>query len=581
MARGRRGQGRRRGRGKGAGDHSKLSGPVLTSAEPAQENSPPILAQPGDSSTISQATAPTAVNEPAQVTRTLRPNRNPHPAAPDLPAARRPSSVVTAEREKKILEKAQKQHGHATSIRDAAAIEDAMEKEDEAFERDIQTIDLPPRITRKRPVVDTVAGVDDSERLLDDLSSEDDYQPYPAQEGLDELFDDSAEEEEHQQHGAAKQKEKRTPKERGQLRSEIQALRAESQKGEHNKNKRKAHVQQDKNSKKLKKSEIGLRDGWDEPVDDIDDTSTWDEPGWTHYSSHKRSLSRNSAMSISSGPAPTSVPASEDGGTSDNEPLGGISDDEEEESRTVANVKSLAKVVPTTDVSNFIPPEQFIPRPIRRHQEIRTLKDIPAAIKDDFDDIFCPKLHEIFGIGTPWGSIYDYEPQIHNLWAQIFPTVAFGSGRDGMKRIVMKLADDRLGAWRTKIGKAALDHMSEDLELPEDTPEYISKWCKWALSGTYQAHPFYWREYVDASPNGSQHRVRRGMFQHPLILVGLGHHLNRISSLPANQRSKQYPETALIMAIQAASTSRNLALDIGRVPRSPASVRRLFWRKLE
>ncbi|KAF5385746.1 hypothetical protein D9615_002510 [Tricholomella constricta] len=415
-------------------------------------------------------------------------------------------------------------------------------------------------------------SVAESGGLLDDPSSEDQYRPLSAQEE-DELFDDSAEEESDEQQGAANQKKKHTLKERGQLRSEVQALRARSQNEEHNKKKRKAHddrTRRDKNIKKLKKSETGLRDGWDQPVDDTDNTSAWDDSGWPASSSHKRSFSRGSVMSISSGPAPTSVPVSEDGVTSDNEPLGGISDsDEKEESRKGANVKvcdaeesglithdhqhqSLAKVVPTTDVPDFVSPQRFIPRPIRRRQEIRTSKDIPAAIKDDFDNIFCPKLHEIFAVETPWGSIYDYETQIHNLWAQVFPKVAFGSGEGGMKRIVMKLADDRLGAWRTRIGKAALDYMSEDLEFPEDTPEYISKWCKWALSGTYKARPFYWREYVDASPDGSQPRVRRGMFQHPLILVGLGHHLNRVSDLPANQRSKQHPQTALIMAIQAA-----------------------------
>ncbi|KAG5640083.1 hypothetical protein DXG03_001283 [Asterophora parasitica] len=234
-------------------------------------------------------------------------------------------------------------------------------------------------------------------------------------------------------------------------------------------------------------------------------------------------------MSISSGPA-ESVPTSEGADTSDNE--------------------SLAKVVPTTDVPEFVPPQQFLARPIRRRQDIRSSKDIPLALKDAFDNAFIPRVYEVFGTGTPWASVFEYERQISRLWLQVFPRVPFDSSGGELRKVVMKIVEDCLGAWRSKIGSVVMAVM-EELKLPDSSPDYVADWAAWALSGTYKARPFYWHEYADASEDGSQPKVRKGMFQHPLILAGLAHHIS-VAAIPTVQRSKEHPRTALVMAIQAA-----------------------------
>ncbi|KAG5640669.1 hypothetical protein DXG03_007593 [Asterophora parasitica] len=338
-----------------------------------------------------------------------------------------------------------------------------------------------------------------------------------------------------------------------ELRSLVDAQRKVTESNS-TKNKHKALEETDGKLKKLEKADTGLCNGWEEPVLDNTPELKWDE--LVANTSHQHSSSWALAMSISSGPG-ESVPASEGANSSENEVLGGISDDQEERRTSKAHLmltmstkslKPLAKVVPTIDVPEFVPSQKFLSCTICCRQDIQSLKDIPPALKDTFENIFSPHIYKIFSTGTPWASVFDYEPEITELWAQVFPCIPFDSSGGDLQKVVMKIVEDCLAAWCSRIRSIAMTAM-EDLNLPDSSPEYIANWATWALSGTYKAQPFYWQEYADTLEDGTE---PKGMFQHPLILAGLSHHIGCIATIPEAQCTKGYPRTTLIMAIQAA-----------------------------
>jgi len=83
-------------------------------------------------------------------------------------------------------------------------------------------------------------------------------------------------------------------------------------------------------------------------------------------------------------------------------------------------IRSLAKIVPTTSVPTFIEPKAStqVASSHERREYIR-ITHLPSCLQHGFNTCFTPRLIEVFGYGLPWEQPTDDE--LIALWAQVFP----------------------------------------------------------------------------------------------------------------------------------------------------------------
>ncbi|PPQ88293.1 hypothetical protein CVT26_011444, partial [Gymnopilus dilepis] len=271
-------------------------------------------------------------------------------------------------------------------------------------------------------------------------------------------------------------------------------------------------------------------------------------PGWEKRASHE---------DFSDGDDDVNGPSAPHNDDDDDESVRGISDNEgehEERAGLSENAKgpaarqSLAIVKPTTSVPGYVPPETL------KKALIRVNKHLPLDLRQPFVEVFTPLLIQLYGTEQPWS--FDLSSDrimefFHRHFASHHP---FSSTTDGRK-IILKLAEDVLTTWRNKIGQVTIDYMENTLicELDDSSPEYISAWCHWALSGSFKCRPFYYRTFIDADDITGQAAVKTNIFCHPIIACALGHHLGRINILPDHLKEETWPTGALIMAVQSVS----------------------------
>ncbi|KAF8056310.1 hypothetical protein FPV67DRAFT_1431566, partial [Lyophyllum atratum] len=213
-------------------------------------------------------------------------------------------------------------------------------------------------------------------------------------------------------------------------------------------------------------------------------------------------------------------------------------------------VKLLAKVEPTTSVAEYVPPSTATIK-IKKKQDIRAKEDLPAHLKYAFEGRFLPRLREILGITPAWER--PEEAEVRDLWDEVFPEEQLSGW---LEVVVKKLVENNISNWRAKIAATALDAFKKNIvpALPDQTPEGISEWCDWALSGNYKKRPFYYQSYEEEElevEEGAEPEI--GLFLHPLILATLSYHYSSISQIHASARSEERPEGALVTAIQAVS----------------------------
>ncbi|TFK58859.1 hypothetical protein BDN72DRAFT_906356 [Pluteus cervinus] len=470
---------------------------------------------------------------------TLRKNRQ-YAGAVDVGASRRPSADVAAERERKTREHREKEKAKDAAIDSVVDIEQEMEKEDQNMRKGETTTNLPPRVHNRRPT-----PTFDVDRQTDDVEMEDDgrttssYAPDNVPDSDSEesgsVMDASGEEDvtrlkkisattkirkihKPEQPKESEEEEEVEPRKKAEKKRARQAVKEKRDVAESDtKGKRKVDdesvLETVTAAKKMKKSETGLRGGWDKGK-----------------------------------PTKTNAPPTSE----DDESIGGISDasdDARAERTSLTNnrrtvTKSLAKIGPTTSVEDFIKPNTT---------RITLRGHVPPASLVKVQTTVYPLLRQYFGISLrPWTELP--EDEVIKMYLSIIPDdKSWASGNEGHK-VVVKLSADVLSQWRSKMGSNALKYMKEVIVKEPDhanNPDSLKTWCADMLSGDYKSRGFYYQTFIKAG-SADVGDVKKRIFCHPLIASGLGWHLDQVSQLPPHLRKKDRPEAALILAIQAA-----------------------------
>ncbi|KAF8958072.1 hypothetical protein BDZ97DRAFT_1668931 [Flammula alnicola] len=215
-------------------------------------------------------------------------------------------------------------------------------------------------------------------------------------------------------------------------------------------------------------------------------------------------------------------------------------------------IRSLAKVVPTTTVTAFINPSTSsqVAHSRLKKEQIR-LSHLPPRLQATFESVFIPRAREVFGYTAPWAT-----PDIDDLtasWSDAFPSEDASS----FNVIPQKLVEDRLHAWRNRFASAALTYLQNHVFplLESNSTDARAELCTWLLSGEEHTRPFYFRIYEepDEEELAASEEVK-GLFQSAIVSAVLGTHITAISAIPAAERSKRRPVGALVLTIQAVSS---------------------------
>ncbi|KAJ6570644.1 hypothetical protein DFH09DRAFT_417939 [Mycena vulgaris] len=233
---------------------------------------------------------------------------------------------------------------------------------------------------------------------------------------------------------------------------------------------------------------------------------------------------------------------------------------ERNEHKVGRNLGNLSKIDSFAGIVETDAPELV---PLRRTEgklkksTIR-LRNLPDALRADFGKIFAPQLLRYAGTLPPWQSIDSWE-ELAELWDPLFPEHEMADDRT-LQAIVVKLADDKITAWRNKFSAAALEGLDAlYASWRANTPEERAEVVQWLLQGDDTSRAFYYREYADDDGN----LVQKGLFQGYLITCGLATHYAAIRSAATPMEdpdNTELPETPLVYAIQAAKRALNYSV---------------------
>ncbi|KAG6818872.1 hypothetical protein H0H93_000722 [Arthromyces matolae] len=337
--------------------------------------------------------------------------------------------------------------------------------------------------------------------------------------------------------------------------------------------------------KKMKKRNGGLRDNWNESP----------TPSNTHSileSTHRRSASLSSRSSRNLGQplefkgtaTSTRQPQAVTSRDSDDESIGGLSDEasgEKAEREQIDNkpmrvgtqVKSLATVVQTSSVPDFVPgisakvlnKRHLVMNGLKKKKADIRITDLRDSVRLNWDSTFKPRVIEYLGTLTPWQPFTeDDAAAIQDLWAACFPQEPRMESDQGLSLVVNKLLDDIVSSWQHKFSSTANQFLTSVIFGSSDlsTSEARRMWVEWALGQDPQVteeeladapehgRRFYYREYEDAEEPGMP-AISKGIFQSPIIVATLASHFQWLERIPSSERGEEFPVGALVLTIQA------------------------------
>ncbi|KAG6835672.1 hypothetical protein H0H93_015865 [Arthromyces matolae] len=306
--------------------------------------------------------------------------------------------------------------------------------------------------------------------------------------------------------------------------------------------------------KKIKKRNGGLRDNWNESP----------TPSNTHQileSTHQRSASLSSRSSMgnlaqqlefeqtATRPRHAQPVTLRD---SDDESIGGLSDDasgEKAEREQIDNkpmrvgtqVKSLATVVQTSSVPDFVPgisakvlnKRHLVMNGLKKKKTDIRITDLRNSVRLNWDSTFKPRVIEYLGTLTPWQPFTEDDVEaIQDIWAACYPHEPRMETDQNLSSIVNKLAKARHMWVEWALGR--------DLQVTEEE-----------LAGAPEhGRRFYYREYEEAEEPGMP-AISKGIFQSPIIVATLASHFQWLERIPSSERGEEFPVGALALTIQA------------------------------
>ncbi|KAJ7687655.1 hypothetical protein B0H17DRAFT_682690 [Mycena rosella] len=284
-----------------------------------------------------------------------------------------------------------------------------------------------------------------------------------------------------------------------------------------------------------------------------------------------RSKSASSAMSVDLVSENGSVPASEYEDSS--EGMGGFASDgddgeevtwakERDQQKVGRKLENLSKIHSLAGIVETDAPGLVALRPVKSEGKLKKanirLRDLPQSLQADFGKIFTPELLRYTGTLPPWQNI-DSWAELAELWDPLFPEYTLADDEQ-LQAVVLKLADDKVTAWRNKFSAAAIEALDAlYASWKAYSPEARADVVAWLLQGNDTNRAFYYREYADSEENV----VQKGLFQGYLITCGLAAHYTAIRSAAApieDPETAEFPETPLVYAIQAAKRALNYSV---------------------
>ncbi|KAG6822241.1 hypothetical protein H0H92_014681, partial [Tricholoma furcatifolium] len=217
-------------------------------------------------------------------------------------------------------------------------------------------------------------------------------------------------------------------------------------------------------------------------------------------------------------------------------------------------VPTLAKVVTTTSVPDFVPPRSNSKQRAQRHKfslkkaDVR-LSHLSTHVQRVWESTFAPRLYEYFGTLYPWTKLGDSEVKtISGIWAEVFPTETRLQDDEELEFMVMKLVDDALGNWRHSFSSKAAEYLKNtifSLTGVLNTKEARESWANWSLGSDFEGEQasyyrrFYYREYEEPAEPGGKITMKS-----PIVLETLAVHYALIKKLPAattTEEDVKYP----------------------------------------
>ncbi|KAG6812271.1 hypothetical protein H0H92_003660 [Tricholoma furcatifolium] len=519
--------------------------------------------------------------------RSLR--ARPEPAPPPPAKPRRTSEQVQADNALKAQEKLDKSKAREKTIADVAHLEDLQQQEDLESARHANH---PPSTAQKK-ATRPISTISKRSRLSSapDLPANAIDKPVEDSQDMDTDQERLANSDDEVEISTGRKTHEPSSKGTGGLRGQVNSARGQSMgdvdKGDSNK--RKAPSEQLLASttiaaKKHKSRKAGLRQGWNNDSESPQVART----------QHSRSASTGSAMSIttmasqnaSTGQS-TSTTSTSTNLMAANEVLSdqeelprGISDDEGETVERKAlveearpqrrgvvgsKVASLAAVVSTSSVAEFVPPSKALRRGSHglRKADIR-LKHLPFDVRNKWESKFSPRVIEFIGTLKPWAALSTCDKEvILKIWADVFPTETALEEDSSLFFIVMKLIGDVTAAWQHKFSATAEKFLTETIFKDlEDDREVRAMWCTWALGTDMSPEQraeqpqgslrFYYGRYEEPDEDVGGRIHASGIFQSPIVAATMATHYAWLDKLESSYRRLEAPPIgALVLTIQA------------------------------
>ncbi|KAF7319676.1 hypothetical protein MKEN_00748800 [Mycena kentingensis (nom. inval.)] len=457
----------------------------------------------------------------ATLRRSTRPNLDPHPGKADMPAPRRTSAAVAAD--KQLLR----------SVVSRTTRRDEMEAR-------VVNANNPPttkvkRVARPRPVREVIPDSEpepDSEerelsRELDDFGEDSASDDAYRQISETESDDDDNEDGESGEEAAATKKQKKTRPARDGGGDEAQAPTSG----------RRCQVRKHRAVKKARPTHpSGLRNDWDARRKSSS-SSTFVEPEEKAESDYEFATDFYD------------------------------SDDSEERAALAVKTKASSKVSDASPIfspsslalSTTTPlPPIYPPKPTAEAKLTKAkitlahLKSIDRDAKKLFKNGFTPAYLTFVGESRGWYNAEDGEKV--GLWNAVFPKLAlYPADHPQQIRVLTKLSDNKVETTRHRypvVAQRMLTLRFRDMTEAEILADYVAN-----TEGNDRDRPYYWRE-TDIDENGAV--VSKGMFQSEIVARVLAVHCISTSSGGElgpcgfdHTKKSTYPIGALTLSIQA------------------------------
>ncbi|KAG6825643.1 hypothetical protein H0H92_002966 [Tricholoma furcatifolium] len=519
--------------------------------------------------------------------RQLRPRQTEDPPQP-APKPRRTSEQVKKDLSAKEKQKQDKLEARKSMIEDVAHLESSLVEQEARLLSEAHRPPAPPsarkKVSRPRPIIqDSTEGPEDdtsgrntetTDSVIDPALLQHQLNPAPA-EDREMILANSDDDED----SSPQQEPRNGMQEKVSVRELVNASRHVNSDSGH---KRKASASStsdhplNSSHKKTKKRNGGFRDNWK------DTTPTSSSQTQSNAEQISRSVSANSSLS-NEPPRDTSRAAAR-AQDSDDELVGGLSDEasgeQAERARMVddskpaltvgSKVKSLAVVVETTSVPDFVPGistkiinnRHLGTKGLTKKKNIR-LSDLNERVQRKWDSAFKPRVIEYLGTLTPWDEFtQDDKEAVQDIWAYCYPNEArMESDRD------VAILSDIVSSWQHKFSSTAKEFLTSVIfESPDlQTTEARQAWVEWALArdvseedllhAPEHSRRFYYREYEEPEEPGGNALKSKGIFQSPIIIATLASHFQWIDRIEVEDRGEEFPVGALVLSVQAFSAS--------------------------